>query len=294
MEKIIICIFLFLISFVNINAEIKSMNIYAEAEIAGGLRVKEFIVVENQKEDINLNIFLKNKSSKNYDGTFEGLALSDIYDATSVTNISVKKINNISETNLDPSNFESDDYEEVDIKTKDNTYDYQITIPNNNEEGKQIYYIDYVITNVLVEHNDCAELNYKILYNIEYDIEYINIILATPYKSNLFKVWAHGDKNVKVTIDIDKSIVRNEIKNYKKGSTLENRILFDKDLFSVNINKSKKSNLDVVDKIISIEENYLKNTKITNTLMISFGIGVIILFILISIYFIYKKVYLKK
>ena len=295
MKKLILIIFLFILSINNINAlEIERINIYAESEIAGGLRIRELIVVNNQDEDINLNIYLKNKDVKEFDGTLEGLENSDIYNATSLANIKVKKANNYDETKFGLDSFVTDDFEDIEYKSQDNKYEYNIIIPNNNIKDKQIYYLDYVVTNVLVEHNDCSELNYKFLYNFNYDVKSINILFAPPYKSDLFKVWAHGTKNIKVIVDKKKSLVQNKIENYRKEDYLDNRILFDKELFTININKDKKSNLDVIDKITEIENKKQTNTKITNNLMICFGISMILLVLILIVYVFYRKIYLKK
>lgn len=295
MKKMLFIILSLFISITSINAmEIENIKIYAEAEIAGGIRIRELIKVEDMNEDLLLNVYLKNKNAKVFDGTNDGLNRSDIYNGTSVGMYGSYKVNtkNINYDSFGLDTFITDDFEKIDVELNDNDNEYVIKIDKSNEE-ESIYYIDYVVTNILVEHNDCAELYYRFFDNFYYDVDDIEIIVGLPYQSELFKVWSHGSKNMKTTIDSSKSLVYNTIDDYKKGTYIENRILFDKSIFGFNINKDKKSGLDVIDVISEMENERVKNTNTNNILQISLIVGISILFILFISYLYYNKIYLK-
>ncbi len=296
MKKLLFIILSLFISISSISAmEVKDIKMYAEAEIAGGIRIRELIKVKNMDEDLIVNVYLKNKNAKVFDGTKESFNKSEIYNGTSVGMYGSYKVNSdkINYEAFGMDEFVTDDFEKIDVELNDNKNEYTIKVDKSDEE-ESVYYLDYVVTNILVQHNDCAELYYRFLDNFYYDVDNIEIIVGLPYKSELFKVWAHGNKNMKTSIDENESIVHNKITNYKKGSYIENRILFDKSIFGFNINKDKISGMDAIDAITEMENNRNKNTSTFNILELSLGIGIGVLVILFFLYLYYSKIYLKR
>lgn len=285
MKKIIIILTLLLC--INLKAlEIQTVYIDAESDIAGSLVIKEVLEVDTIDEEFIINIFYKDKTLMEFDKSDESLISSKIYNGS---NINVSKVGYID------GEFEMKEIYEEDftyklqpienIEYKDENGYLNITIPTSD---KNKIYLEYTILNVLVEHNDCAELYFKFLNNFNYDINRVIIVTKLPFHSNTFKVWAHGDKG-NVTIDGESSIVLNEIYNFKKGTYLDNRILFDKELFAINLNESKKSNINALERIETIENTRENNKKTINIIKYILIILSIILIITIILFIIYKK-----
>ena len=288
MKKILLALLLMLPCFVNA-MEIEKVFIDSEIEIAGGLYVREIIVVKNQDQDLNLNVYLSDKSLMDFDGSVESFIGSKIYNATDV---SIKNISTIKD-GTDVNEMYKENFKEnylTEIKNyKLDTKDGYTTIKLKNTNKTVTYYLEYSITNILVEHNDCAEFYYRYFDKFDYDIKSVSIITRLPNESKLFEVWAHGNKkNSTVSKDINSYLVLNEIKEYKKNTFLDNRIIFDKDLFMININKDKKSNINAIDLIKQTEKELEKSVDVNLIRWLLYG-SCVFLMILICAYVVYRK-----
>ena len=290
MKKMFLIIMMFVLFTINVKATtIEKIYIDAETEIAGGLKIKELVKVTNQDEPININIFYKDKSlsTKSLDGS--SLKENAIYNGSGVllSKIGVIKDPLFADEYSDASFYDSY-VTPIEMKYNDTGENYIVTL--NSSKKENIYYIEYTVLNVLVEHKDCAELYYRFIDNFNYNVKSITVITKLPYHSDLFKVWAHGSKNTVVSIDGKSSMVHNEITNYKKGEYLDNRILFDLKLFALNVNENKKSNIEAINLIKAVEKERISNTKINNMLETGLLLSVLILVTLIISFGIYKTV----
>lgn len=278
MKKILLIVLLF-ISFINVDAlNINRMYIDSEVDISGNLLVKEIIEIDNLNEDFNYNIYFKDMNltlnDKNYydgfDISVENIGFLD--DKYSFSEINSEKFNDyIIETN--------------DINVIKNDNNICINVKSNNK--KTIIYIDYIVLSLSVFHNDSAELYYKYLNNLKYDINYLDIIFRLPFKSNLFDVYAHSNMKASIKKDIDKSVVYIGKTNYKKGNDLDLRVIYDKDLYQIVYNKNKKTNIDVVNIINKIEKDKINNTKFID--VISYLIPVLIFILVVVLVVVIRK-----
>ena len=272
---------------------VESIYIDAEADISGTLQIKELIKVKDQNSDFILNVFYKDKSLMKFNSKKESLYGSDIYNGSSVEVLKAGIVD--SKYNL--KDIYADDFLDnvnffKEVKSEDKKEYYEITLDKKDKEN--IYYIEYNVYNVAVEHNDCAEIYYKFMKHFKYDASEVKIVTHLAHTSELFEVWAHGNKNTVVTKDTTSSVMMSEITNYKKDTYVDNRIIYDKDIFSINVNKSKKSDMKVISTIKEIENERNENTSARNTLGIIFGLCVIILILLVVIYIFYKKIKLNR
>ena len=215
MKKMFLIIMMFVLFTINVKATtIEKIYIDAETEIAGGLKIKELVKVTNQDEPININIFYKDKSlsTKSLDGS--SLKENAIYNGSGVllSKIGVIKDPLFADEYSDASFYDSY-VTPIEMKYNDTGENYIVTL--NSSKKENVYYIEYTVLNVLVEHKDCAELYYRFIDNFNYNVKSITVITKLPYHSDLFKVWAHGSKNTVVSIDGKSSMVHNEITNYK-------------------------------------------------------------------------------
>lgn len=260
MKKIIISLLL-LIPFM-VKANINKMYIDSEVDIAGNLIVKEIIEVDSTDEFI-LSIPYKSQNSKVYKENDIVKDDSIIYDAE---NIQINKIGTI-DTEYDINDLYKDDFsknvtEYKDYKTNDTKTNIEITFEETKE--KKIYYLEYLVLCSSVKHNDSAELYYSYIRNSNQNIKEAVIITRLPENSKLFEVYAHGNNKINVSKDDKDSIVLTKINNLKKGSNYNIRILYDKDIFKIAINDSKKSNINAVTLIKDIENSKLNKSNFLN------------------------------
>lgn len=260
MKKIIISLLL-LIPFM-VKADINKMYIDSEVDIAGNLIVKEIIEVDSTDKFI-LSIPYKSQNSKVYKENDIVKDDSIIYDAE---NIQINKIGTI-DTEYDINDLYKDDFsknvtEYKDYKTNDTKTNIEITF----EETKKnkIYYLEYLVLCTSVKHNDSAELYYSYIRNSNQNIKEAVIITRLPENSSLFEVYAHGNNKINVSKDDKDSIVLTKINNLKRGSSYNIRILYDKDIFKIAINDSKKSNINAVNLIKDIENSKLNKSNFLN------------------------------
>lgn len=260
MKKIIINLLL-LIPFM-VKADINKMYIDSEVDIAGNLIVKEIIEVDSTDEFI-LSIPYKSQNSKIYKENDIVKDDSIIYDAE---NIQINKIGTI-DTEYDINDLYKDDFsknvtEYKDYKINDTKTNIEITF----EETKKnkIYYLEYLVLCTSVKHNDSAELYYSYIRNSNQNIKEAVIITRLPENSSLFEVYAHGNNKINVSKDDKDSIVLTKINNLKRGSSYNIRILYDKDIFKIAINDSKKSNINAVNLIKDIENSKLNKSNFLN------------------------------
>lgn len=254
------------------------MYIDSEVDISGNLLVKEIIEIDNLNEDFNYNIYFKDMNltlnDKNYydgfDISVENIGFLD--DKYNFSEINSEKFNDyIIETN--------------DINVIKNDNNICINVKSNNK--KTIIYIDYIVLSLSVFHNDSAEIYYKYLNNLKYDIKYLDIIFRLPFKSDLFDVYAHSNMKANIKKDIDKSVVYIGKTNYKKDNDLDLRVIYDKDLYQIVYNKDKKTNIDVVNIINKIEKDKINNTKFID--VISYLIPVLIFILVVVLVVVIRK-----
>lgn len=260
MKKIIISLIL-LIPFA-IKADINKIYIDSEVDISGNLIVKEIIEMDNN-DSFTLEIPYKNNNSKEYKEKDIVKDDSIIYDAEG---IQINKIGTLDKeydiNDLYKSDFNNSVKEYKNYKTNDNKETMKITFESTKE--KKIYYLEYLVLAISVKHNDAAELYYSYITNSNYNIKEAAIITRLPENSNLFEVYAHGNNKINVSKDNKDSIVLTKINNLKKGSNYNIRILYDKDIFAVAINDSKKSNINAVDLIENIENSKINKSNFIN------------------------------
>ncbi len=265
MKKIVmIIILLFMPIFVK-GSSLNKLYIDSEMDITGNLLVREIVEFDFDTKD-PINIYYRNEIDSLHKSSAIILKkvgiLDDIKNIKDFYNddFTDKHINFIEEYNSD------DDNEYLNIYF----------------DNREVYYLEYIILNVSVKYNDASEFYFKYLYNFNYDIKEGIILFRLPYKSNMFNVYTHSNSKVKVNIDKEHSIVKYNFNSFKKDKYLDTRIIFDKDIFTININKDKYINSNILD-IINKQE---KNTNSNNNNIIIYII--ICLFILLTISIIYS------
>ena len=179
MKKILLFIILLFPLMVNADLKVTSHYIDAEIEIAGGLNVKELIIVEGEGDFLYRTLNYYSFGDKHFQvGDEVNLDNGTIYNGQS---ISINSVGAFEVTNKIDFNAFKDNvkeyFSEFDIKNpKDSTYSYEdnkdgtgslkLNYPVKNK--KIAFYINYIVTNVVVKHNDVKEINYS-FNNLKYN-----------------------------------------------------------------------------------------------------------------------------
>ncbi len=311
---LLICIVPFLnLKAVSSNAvdyNVKKYYVRSEIEIAGGLKVREIIEVNGTYNGYYRNILFKNNDLVTFSGKESDLEGSSIYNGTSIDSLRVGVVN-IDSLTFDQFNGnlidENVTYLE-EVETASNG-DNGVYIIEKNDDGVNIkmynetindttyFFLEYVVTNILVEHNDCAEFYYTYISKDWNDsIEDVQILIDLPYAADeIFKVWGHGQLNATIIKDANNGGSYVSLKNYEIGSGVDVRMLFDKKIFSININESKKSNMDAISIVSNIENkraNDANTKRKINFFKTYFFVGVECIYGVLIVFFtilIYKK-----
>ena len=305
MKKIIILIIMLFPLMVNANIKVTSHLIDAEIEIGGGLNVKEALIVEGEAESFFRTLNYYSFGDKHWKNRDE-INLNDgiIYNASgiSIDGVSVYELSDNEDIEFGSFNKNIKNYfKSFDIKNpSENTY-----ILNDNKNGlatlkinysfknkKYVVYLNYIITNLAVKHNDVKELNYT-FKNLNYNSPETLFRVIIPYQTQdeLYHFWVHGNQSGKLQeIVLENGDKAGIFASFPKVSNINFRMTLPQNQIGVDLYLNR-TNMDALDKIIEIENERLAQTnksnniiKIMNYALLSLG-G---LYVIVS-FFIYKN-----
>lgn len=271
MKKLYLFLILLIFPFIahaEVDYDITDYYITSDIEVAGGLKIKELIVLDGTFNGYERNIVYRNDSLEEWKAGDVNFEKSSIYNAVGIDNLKVAamKVNgavsfdtmkNISNyaSEVDSANLgESNVY----TTTKNsNGIDVRMYMPANNE--KVAFYLEYVVANAVVMHNDVAELYFPFIgdkFSDDIDSVNVQVFLPAADTSNNFRIWAHGP----LSGEINKYQNENKenigliasIKDLKANTGFDIRVTFDKSLILVP-QFLHHSNEDALDKILEVE-----------------------------------------
>lgn len=117
------------------------------------------------------------------------------------------------------------------------------------------FYVEYILKNVIVKHNDIAELRLNMLSSsfVE-NLDKVEIKVKLPKKSETLRAWAHGPLWGNISLDENKEYAIFTIDDYYQYTAVDIRMAFDNSL----VNTNKKTNKDALNSIVE-EETRLAN-----------------------------------
>ena len=229
----------------------------------GDLRVKELIVLDGNFNGYWINIPYRNPILEYHDPI--DFSADAIYNGSGITNVSLfaKKMDkeeitfdtfDEKFTTLTKAYYEEDavngNYVESSIQ---NGKSYKMYYRAENESVA--FLIEYTLEDMVVLHEDVAELYFAILSeDFEDPIENLQIRVHLPgadYSDN-FRIWTHGDLTANIKF-LDESSFLTTVKKVYANTAIDVRTTFDKAL----INESaitKNTNEVALDQIIAVEE----------------------------------------
>jgi len=272
----------------------------ARIEIAGGMRVRELIIVEGQTDSISRTI-----NYKLVPGTWDGETIDfengAIYNGFSLENMRVS-VFPVGETiDFDSLNNEESEFlEEFDPENRDQPF-YRF-IPNELGGNFRIYhpvqnerlgfYIEYLVSNVVVIHEDIAEIHYR-FNNLAIGAEqtWIRVLMPIPTDDEDHHLWVQGPSRT-VLSELINDQEENmgflvQIENLRTSITFRMTMPLEQMMIPIYLNHSE---VNALADIINLENNRLTDYEqarltLDNFRIIIIAIGIIYLitsFILIK------------
>lgn len=273
MKKILVLI-ISLFSFISVNYAVSNINykiddyiVDSRIDISGNMVVREVIKVKGSFNGYIRDLKYKNSNNKVFDKSIDSFYGSSIYDAS---NIEVRKVGTINyDKELDfnvfdqsVNEFTMNDsctvnkgcYEKSDI-----TDGVSLKMYNETNNSSTYFYIEYLLGNVVVMHEDIAEVYFNFVGDMfDDDINKYKLRVVLPDKTKeLVRVWAHGPLNGNVSPIKDENGYYYggylEINDLYSNTPVDMRLTFDKNLILVDHPYLKKSEVLALDKILEVE-----------------------------------------
>ncbi|NLM63459.1 MAG: DUF2207 domain-containing protein [Mollicutes bacterium] len=237
-------------------------NYFIEATVLpnGDLHVKELFVLEGEFSGYERIINYKNLDVPTFTDDVKSFEGSDIYNGSDIELIKIKAIEVDQNVNFDYLSKDGDEFVEaasasngiygqyVVTKTSENK-SYKIYNPSTAD--KRGFYIEYIIKNLAVLHNDVAEIYWNIFSGEQQEfIENLEMIVNIPNNQEEVSVWGHGVLNGETEI-LNKSKLLFKVNDLSDETAIDIRFIFDK---SVIFESTKVSNVDALEKILVVEQ----------------------------------------
>ena len=225
----------------------------------GSIKVRELIKMNGEYNGMDRTILARSLYNNTRSYTINDIkGNNDLYDGDEIINLRVGSISDDGELTFDDFNRSVNYFDEVsyasngDSKKYTNTYymgeDYlKIYNPSDLDE---IFYIEYTVTDVVVVHEDIAELAWNTLGDgYRENIGDYEVKVVLPNSDSDYRVWLHGPLNGEIERTNNKEAIGtfNFLGAYNPVSV---RLIFDKSLVP---NATKVSGLIAKDAIIDYQ-----------------------------------------
>ena len=238
MKKIILFLLLLIPFYVNATVE----NYYMEATVlnTGDIKVREVFGLDGTYNGFERELYYGN----------------NIYAGTSIEIINVKGIKKTS-NDFAILNDSGDIFTEVGSASKGDYGHYIITdIDNginikiyNPSKKERLFYIEYIVKNMAIKHNDVGEIGYNIFTSLKEPVSNINVKFIVPNNKKTIKVWGHGPLTGETSI-VSSNEVLLKLDYLESYEGLDIRLVFDRNVLSESL---KFDNEDVFYYIIEEE-----------------------------------------
>ena len=290
---LLLLISLFLPITVHANVKVESHLIDSEIEIAGALNVKELIIVEGEGSFIQRTLNYYSFKDKHWElGDEIDLDNGIFYNAQSISITSVAAYEVDDEVSFGSFEDKIKNYlKEFDINNPEDTgYTYtdkddgtvslKIFYPVKNK--RTAFYINYVVSNAVVKHNDVKEINYTFKnLNINSNETYLRVIIPYQTDDEEYNVWVHGNQSGEVhEIANDDGLKAGIIARFPKiNESINFRMTLPQKQVGIDLYLNN-SEIDALDSIKKIEDKKLDKTNKSNRIVkimkyVLIGIGLV-------------------
>lgn len=257
MKKVFLSLLLFLVPTMVSAASYEITDYYIRAEVLnnGDMKVEEILVLDGTFNGYERDLDYEVELNDGYDTSslYQAHGISDItVEAKYIDSFTESLFSDTSFTKFDSvayaNNGESGKYI---LSNLDGGYRIRMYYPASNE--KVAFRISYTLDNVVVMHNDVAELYWPFIGDGFIDhLENVDITVTLPgiSSSENFRVWAHGPLYGDVEMTEDGAHIH--LDELDSGEVVDVRMLFDTSLIT-DTSDIKKSNENSFEQIVGIE-----------------------------------------
>ena len=176
-----------------------------EVQKDGSIKVRELIKMNGDYNGMTRDISFSNPNSMNTTGTLSDIeGNTDLYNGNDIIDVRVGSISDDGDLTFADFDRNVSYFEEVSFASNGAasryTYDTFMDEVNlkifNPSSLDEIFYIEYTVTNVVVVHNDIAELAWNVLGNgYKENIGNFEVKVVLPSNDSNYRVWLHGPLN---------------------------------------------------------------------------------------------------
>lgn len=296
MKKIVIFLFLLFLWPIKVSAlevDYDVLGLYINADILenGDMRVQEQIVLDGSFNGYIRDLYFKGKYH--------------LYDASDIELKRVCEVPSSKKGEFNLSAASLNCFKRVSSASPGSSHVYKVdnysdnislTMHNYTENRERIFYIEYILKDVVVIHNDIAELYWTFVgQNFDDNIDEVMITINLPKRATDLRVWAHGPLLGTVEQENNERVIA-KIDGLPRNQLIDVRTVFDLNIVPNGTKFSKKSSFTEIleeeqrrsDEANEVREKHDAYVKIIDysvlTLTYSWLIGAVAL-----IYHIYKK-----
>ena len=236
-------------------------NYYIDATVQedGDLLVKEYFNMTGDYNGYEAKLYYANYDLYEFDPNMTSFGGSLIHNGNDISIVQVKAVPVDSNFSFDTFYVQGTMFFKTTSASKgdygvyevENVYGGKNLLIYNPSSYNNAFYIEYIIKNIAVRHNDVGELYWNVVGDDFTESVYnLKIYLHLPGNTDA-KAWAHGPLNGNVSI-VDSETILISISNLSSYTAIDVRTTFD---LSVISDSTKVTNTDALDKIILYEED---------------------------------------
>jgi uncharacterized membrane protein len=239
-------------------------NYYIEATVLenGDLHVKELFILNGNFNGFERTIDFYNPNAPTFDGSVSSFGGSDIYNGDGIILKSIKNIAVNSDVTFNYLYNDGDEFTNVSyaspgeygkytVEENSTGVAYRIYNPSNGSEKG--FYVEYILKNMGILHDDVAEIGWNIFSNqLNEYVNNLEMIVNIPNNQNELRAWGHGPLNGNTDL-INKDKIKLTITDLNANTAMDIRFVFDKSVISES---SKITNVSALDKILQVETKW--------------------------------------
>lgn len=222
----------------------------------GDIRVIEAFQMEGVYNGYERIVNYKN-NYYGYKGDLLASVDKNLYNGSGLKLNEVRAINYLPDVLMEELQEEGDLFTLVDQAFKGDHSVYTITETENGEIYKiynpsrmnKDFYLDYTLENMIINHEDVAELAMYLFTDLAEVIDNFELTIHIPGNQENLRIWTHGGQAQ--TEYLDEETVLIKITSLNKDTSLDFRLIFDNNI--VNTNKTTEET--VLEKIVALEAN---------------------------------------
>jgi len=217
----------------------------------GDVLFRELLIIQGNYNGYIRDIAYKDRNTPLFTGKKEHFEASTLYNGSGVV---VQKVCNMElpeQLSFDAIHGRVCEEIKVEKSSLSDQTGVSLKMYNASHGGVKGFYLEYIVKDVIVQHNDFEEFYFPLIQsNFEDEIEQMEVRFVLPKKTELLRAWGHGMYYGDIQLDSSNSTVFFTIPKLQPNIPIDIRVAFDQDLLL----PSKKSGVSAWDNVLEIEQ----------------------------------------